>query len=879
MFQSGFQRSIHWNREDDAMDNDPDFELEEYKNDRLMASYAFSQSMMKPRNQSYITQGPLSPSKGARTKFQRQRTNKSISNNLRSQVIMNKRERVKEMRELGYADNETSHRMGLIMATEQDRLGTARNMASTTKMMLNDVRVVNIDPGEDEEFGDTTFEEDDPRQRSSHLMVSGNLAAQPSSTALDQRASGTQDNSPHLKPPQQEGGLSAKQLKKKRSVNRLTRDKLVMQEVGKLMYQQNQGGSQYQGGNINSAIFKFQRQDSMTSQKIQQQTVKSLRVQDQYYDWWRAFDLVGALVALAGLAVAIYSHECELTYDFEQIESRRREGLLPLNDFEPLVNDSNSEIHIYRLVTTVLTLFSMAIFVLRHIFIAKWRQQQYKFQLVESIMKPVDFNKQKEMKKLSGSSFLRSYTFYIDMCLLIIHPIPFVDPTFDMVCVNNMDKTKFVTVKYRMSTVLLTLMFTRIILIVRAALNYSAYTDQHAKRLLSDNYGFSPDVRFTLKCMIQRRPEATVSLILATSVLVIAYLLRLYEIMYYRAIGYLDFEQFIAAVWTTVITMATVGYGDVIPGTHIGRLIMMVTSIWGTFIFTLVIVAFGAVFNLSPHQKKAMHHLLLTRKAASTLTSAFRYYNSKKQFRTKNQSNPLYKEILQRKISFTNLDKDLKIKKITLSSNINDFRDERIALKRLKVNDGNETRKDLFFIKGEILDMSRDFHNIYAGIIDQKQIQEHQNEMLMGIQIDQRAIRAEQIEQQRAINSQQKRIKHVVAMIRGILKASKIDFADSHYEANYVSSTSSLTEDKNVQSSEAPEGVSQMQSPNQSQRTRLMNDLDIGGSGDDATTNNQDQSRLHPDRYTNGYNKQDYGFSQFRHADSPSNTVTTGGLH
>lgn len=88
------------------------------------------------------------------------------------------------------------------------------------------------------------------------------------------------------------------------------------------------------------------------------------------------------------------------------------------------------------------------------------------------------------MKQLSGSSFLRSYTFYIDMFLLTIHPIPFVDPTFDMVCVNNMDKTKFITVKYRMSTVLLTLMFTRIILIVRAALNYSTYTDQHAKRLL-----------------------------------------------------------------------------------------------------------------------------------------------------------------------------------------------------------------------------------------------------------------------------------------------------------------------------------------------------------------------------------------------------------
>jgi hypothetical protein len=47
--------------------------------------------------------------------------------------------------------------------------------------------------------------------------------------------------------------------------------------------------------------------------------------------------------------------------------------------------------------------------------------------------------------------------------------------------------------------------------------------------------------------------------------------------------------------------------------------------------------------------------------------------------------------------------------------NINEFRDERIALKRLKVKDGQEQRKDLFFIKGEILDLSHKFINIIGS--------------------------------------------------------------------------------------------------------------------------------------------------------------------
>jgi Ion channel len=92
--------------------------------------------------------------------------------------------------------------------------------------------------------------------------------------------------------------------------------------------------------------------------------------------------------------------------------------------------------------------------------------------------------------------------------------------------------------------------------------------------------------------------------------------------------------------------MGTVGFGDVVPVSHVGRFIIMLTAIWGTFIFTLVIVAFSVVFNLSPHQKKAMHHLLLTRKAASTITTALRYFNARKKSKTNNAVNPLYKEML-----------------------------------------------------------------------------------------------------------------------------------------------------------------------------------------------------------------------------------------
>ena len=87
--------------------------------------------------------------------------------------------------------------------------------------------------------------------------------------------------------------------------------------------------------------------------------------------------------------------------------------------------------------------------------------------------------------------------------------------------------------------------------------------------------------------------------ILLISILLLAYELRIYEIPYYRVIGYLDFEQFLSAVWLVVITMGTVGFGDIVPVTYVGRSIIMLTSIWGAFIITLVLVVFGNIFTLS----------------------------------------------------------------------------------------------------------------------------------------------------------------------------------------------------------------------------------------------------------------------------------------
>ena len=158
-------------------------------------------------------------------------------------------------------------------------------------------------------------------------------------------------------------------------------------------------------------------------------------------------------------------------------------------------------------------------------------------------------------------------------------------------------------------------MFFRIFFVVRAVFNYNMYTDVFAKKLCR-SYGFTANVRFTFKSLLKTDPAYTVGVTMLSSVFVLAYCLRVFEVQYYMAIGRRDFETYFDSIWCVIITMTTVGYGDVYPVTVFGRLVGIFCALWGTFIISLLIIVATEIFALSNIESKALHHLLQTRKAA-----------------------------------------------------------------------------------------------------------------------------------------------------------------------------------------------------------------------------------------------------------------------
>lgn len=58
-----------------------------------------------------------------------------------------------------------------------------------------------------------------------------------------------------------------------------------------------------------------------------------------------------------------------------------------------------------------------------------------------------------------------------------------------------------------------------------------------------------------------------------------------------------------------ILTMTTVGYGDIFPVTHLGRLTTILACIWGMFIMSMIIVTLTNIITLTKEEERAYNTL------------------------------------------------------------------------------------------------------------------------------------------------------------------------------------------------------------------------------------------------------------------------------
>lgn len=59
-------------------------------------------------------------------------------------------------------------------------------------------------------------------------------------------------------------------------------------------------------------------------------------------------------------------------------------------------------------------------------------------------------------------------------------------------------------------------------------------------------------------------------------------------------------------MWMIMITMSTVGYGDIYPQTVLGKMICFLLCLWGMFLMSIVVIILFQSLELSYEERKTI---------------------------------------------------------------------------------------------------------------------------------------------------------------------------------------------------------------------------------------------------------------------------------
>ena len=72
-----------------------------------------------------------------------------------------------------------------------------------------------------------------------------------------------------------------------------------------------------------------------------------------------------------------------------------------------------------------------------------------------------------------------------------------------------------------------------------------------------------------------------------------------------------NFNNMYNCIWNVIITLSSVGYGELYPKTFFGRFIAIIVCFWGVFIVSFLVVIVTEYMELRSHWKDSYHQIVL----------------------------------------------------------------------------------------------------------------------------------------------------------------------------------------------------------------------------------------------------------------------------
>jgi len=210
-----------------------------------------------------------------------------------------------------------------------------------------------------------------------------------------------------------------------------------------------------------------------------------------------------------------------------------------------------------------------------------------------------------------GTSFFDSHLFkyyLIESLFCWVHMPPGFDVDLSMLPFGN-------NYMLTLDALISVLMLGRLYIFLRLFDHYTFWTSERAVRVCRF-MGFQPDTKFALKALVKYKAIFMVSLSIGISTFVFGLMVRTFE---RDGNDLFNFRVIWNCLWCVIVTMATIGYGDIYPVTMLGRWVIIIACIWGVFLLSMFVVTLNNITQLTQEESRAYEEIIRRDKIKSIL--------------------------------------------------------------------------------------------------------------------------------------------------------------------------------------------------------------------------------------------------------------------
>ena len=313
-------------------------------------------------------------------------------------------------------------------------------------------------------------------------------------------------------------------------------------------------------------------------------------------------DLALIILAFIGIITNVISSSLYLT---PKIIEKKSIILIP--------NETNT-VFTFRLITSITTIF-LLISVIRH----------YNIKLEMLIFK----------QNVSITSSLYStgllWKLFAELVICAIHSPPWMnDITITFSSTTGNSSTKYVV---DIDLFLSSLIPLRVYLLFKLYSFYSPWADDRAQKICNE-CSASGGMSFAIKAELKERPFTLVGILIVLSILIFGFAIRNAELgfMKYKSTStFQDWSKAWNGFWCVMVTILTVGYGDFYPSTVLGRVIAVISCLWGTILISLMVVSLTITVEFTAQEQKAYEsikkremYMRLKKKGLELIRSAYK---------------------------------------------------------------------------------------------------------------------------------------------------------------------------------------------------------------------------------------------------------------